>query len=99
MSNHEAINSYWDSVLDGEENLITIKYEELVSDQKNNQKKLYDFLQIKSSYSEEREGFLSKTASTQQVKEKIHTKSVKKLEFEDKKMNFGVQFINKENIG
>ena len=89
MSNHEAMNTYWDSVLDGEENLITIKYEELVSDQKNNQEKLYDFLQIKSSYSEEkREGFFSKTASTQQVKEKIHTKSVKKLEFEDKKNEF-----------
>ena len=100
MSNHEAMNTYWDSVLDEEENLITIKYEELVSDQKNNQEKLYDFLQIKSSYSEEkREGFFSKTASTQQVKEKIHTKSVKKLNLRIKKMNFGVQFINKENIG
>ena len=88
-SNYEAMNTYWDNVLDKEENLITIKYEDLVSDQKNNQMKLYDFLQIKSSYSEEkREGFFSKTASTQQVKEKIHTKSVKKLEFEDKKDEF-----------
>jgi len=89
MSNYEAINSYWDSVLRGDENILTIKYEELVRDQKNNQKKLYDFLQIKSSYNEEkRDSFFSKTASTQQVKEKIHTKSVKKLEFEDKKDEF-----------
>ena len=88
-SNYEAMNTYWDNVLDKEENLITIKYEDLVSDQKNNQMKIYDFLQIKSSYSEEkREGFFSKTASTQQVKAKIHTKSVKKLEFEDKKDEF-----------
>lgn len=100
MSNHEAMNTYWDNVLDGDENLITINYEELVSDQKNNQMKLYDFLQIKSSYSEEkREGFFSKTASTQQVKEKFIPNLLKNWNSRIKKMNFGAQFINKENIG
>lgn len=93
MSNHEAMNSFWDMNLEKEENLITIKYEEVVNDQKNQQGKLYDFLKINSAYSEEkRESFFSKTASTQQVKEKIHTKSLKKMEFEDKKDEFWSAF-------
>lgn len=89
VSNHEAINAFWDMVLEEEKNLITIRYEDMVNEQKEIQNKLYDFLQIKSDYSEEKRGnFFSKTASTQQVKEQIHTKSLKKLEFDDKKDEF-----------
>ena len=89
MSNHEAMNTFWDMVLEEDNNITTIRYEDVVSKQKDIQTGLYDFLEIKSNYSEEkRSGFFSKTASTQQVKEKIHTKSVKKLEFEDKKDEF-----------
>lgn len=89
MSNFEAMSIFWNKSLEKEKDLITIKYEELVSDQSFQQKKLYDFLQISSTYSEEKRGsFFSKTASTQQVKEKIHTKSIQKIEFEDKKDEF-----------
>jgi len=89
VSNHEAINVFWDMVIEEEKNLITIRYEDIVNEQKEIQSKLYDFLQIKSDYSEKKRGnFFSKTASTQQVKEQIHTKSLKKIEFEDKKDEF-----------
>ena len=57
MSNHEAMNTYWDSVLDGEENLITIKYEELVSDQKITKKSYMIFYKSNLLTARKKRGF------------------------------------------
>lgn len=89
MSNFEAINIFWTNQSDIGQNLIDIKYEELVSDPILYQKKLYDFIGINAEFSEEkRRTFFSQTASIRQIGSIVHKKSVKKEEFLDNKEEF-----------
>lgn len=69
---------------------MTIKYEEVVSDQKQSQKKLYDFLDIQIGDFDEnrRKDFFSPTASIRQVTSNIHQNSLKKGEFMEYKKEF-----------
>lgn len=89
LANFEAINRFWDSHIT-EKNLLNIRYEDLVSDQKGSLLKIYNFLQIKpDSYNDEkRKNYFSPTASIRQIKDKIHIKSVDKHEFMNKKNEF-----------
>ncbi len=94
MANFEAINLYWNSVIHNkDECILDIYYEEIVKDDTKAQKKIYEFLGIKASYSKEkRDQFFSSTASIRQVQGGIHQKSIKKQEFVDKKDEFYQSF-------
>ena len=88
MANFEAINTFWDSVIQSK-SVLDIKYEDLVKNQIDTQKKIYNFLQIESAFDEDKRGaFFSKTASTHQVQKKVYNTSVNKSEFEEKKSVF-----------
>ena len=64
------------------DNILEIRYEDLVSDIDHKRQEVYNFCQISSSYDEvKREGFFAKTASMNQVQKKIHQKSLKKNNF------------------
>ena len=69
---------------------MTIKYEEVVSDQKQSLKKLYEFLdiQIEDFDEDKRKAFFSPTASIRQVTGNIHQNSTKKDEFAEYKKEF-----------
>ncbi len=91
MANFEAINIFWDKTLKDEKRILDIKYEELVEKPEIYQKKIYDFLEIKSDYNEvERKKFFSHTASIRQIGSEIHKKSVKKEEF----LSFKEEFVD-----
>ena len=91
MANFEAINIFWDKALKDEKRILDIKYEELVEKPEIYQKKIYDFLEIKSDYNEvERKKFFSHTASIRQIGSEIHKKSVKKEEF----LSFKEEFVD-----
>ena len=89
MANFEAINIYWDKVIKEKVNLLDIKYEDLVDEPEYYQKKIYDFLEINSEFSEEkRKTFFSHTASMRQIGSGVHKKSVSKDEFVEHKEEF-----------
>ncbi len=89
MANFEAINIYWDEILDKKNALLDIKYEDLVEDPENYQKKIYSFLEIKSDFDEtKRKSFFSQTASIRQIGSNVHNKSIKKQEFLSHKNEF-----------
>ncbi len=89
MANFETINLYWNRKIKNKSNILDIRYEELVNDKDNNQKKIYSFLELTSEYEEKkREGFFSSTASIQQVRGSVHKRSIGKKEFEDRKNEF-----------
>lgn len=89
MANFETINLYWNRKIKNKSNILDIRYEELVNDKDNNQKKIYSFLKLTSEYEEKkREGFFSSTASIQQVRGSVHKRSIGKKEFEDRKNEF-----------
>ena len=72
MANFEASILFWQKEGIFDNNVVTIKYENLVEDFDNWQKKLYDFCQINSAYMpEKRERFFAKTASINQVQSKV----------------------------
>ncbi len=82
MANFEAINLFWDELLGGKHALLDVRYEELVENPDLHQKKIYEFLNIKSDFDEKkRKSFFSQTASIRQIGSDIHKKSVKKEEF------------------
>lgn len=88
MANFEAINIYWDKKLD-KKRILDLKYEDLVRNEDEYQKKLYDFLGISSKYnSEKRASFFSKTASTHQVQKDVYSSSIKKADFINHKSTF-----------
>ena len=71
-----------------------MRYEDLVSNFVLNQKIIYDFLEIEARYDEKmRNEFFSPTASTRQVKEVVHQKSIKKDEFSHHKAEFIDAFL------
>ena len=89
MSNFEAINIFWNNQIKDKLNLLDIKYEELVKDTPFYQKKIYQFLGIKSEFDEEkRKEFFSQTASIRQIGAAVHSKSIEKNEFLDRKDEF-----------
>ncbi len=91
MANFEAINIFWNKALKDEKRILDIKYEELVEKPEIYQKKIYEFLEIKSDYNEEeRKNFFSHTASIRQIGSEIHKKSVKKEEF----LSFKDEFVD-----
>ena len=94
MANFEAINLFWNSNIPNKDNcILDIHYEEVVKDESMAQKKIYEFLGIKSPYKrEKRDKFFSATASMRQVQGGIHQKSIKKQEFESKKDEFYQSF-------
>ena len=89
MANFEASILFWQKEGIFDNNVVTIKYENLVEDFDNWQKKLYDFCQINSAYMpEKRERFFAKTASINQVQSKVHSDSLKKDNFSESKAEF-----------
>mgnify|MGYP002837050773 CR=1 FL=1 len=94
FANFEAINLFWDEHIKNKKNILDIKYEDLVSNFALNQKIIYDFLGIEAKYDEKmRNEFFSPTASTRQVKEVVHQKSIKKDEFSHHKAEFIDAFL------
>ena len=83
MANFEASLLYYRQKSDlAMDNILEIRYEDLVSDIDHKRQEVYNFCQISSSYDEvKREGFFAKTASMNQVQKKIHQKSLKKNNF------------------
>ena len=82
LANFEAINIFWNKNINDKSNILDIRYEDLVSDKKKNQEKIYSFCNISSEYDEEkRSQFFSPTASIRQIKQGIHKKSIDKKEF------------------
>ena len=90
MANFEACVLYWKKMgaLDNN-NVMTIHYEELVKNFDAYQGKIYDFCEIISPYEpKKREKFFAKTASINQVQNKVHTESLKKQDFSILKSEF-----------
>ena len=90
LANFEAINVYWSKKIQKPGALLDLKYEDLVSNKNEYQRKIYEFLEIPSDeYNEEKRlAFFSPTASIRQVKSKIHQNSINKEEFQHKKQEF-----------
>ena len=90
LANFEAIIVFWMKNIQNKSHFMTIKYEEVVFDQKQSQKKLYDFLDIQIGDFDEnrRKDFFSPTASIRQVTSNIHQNSLKKGEFMEYKKEF-----------
>ena len=89
MSNFEAVNIFWNNNIKDKTNILDIKYEDLVNDTPLYQKKIYQFLGIKSEFDEEkRKEFFSQTASIRQIGAAVHSKSIEKKEFLDRKDEF-----------
>lgn len=89
LSNFEACLLYWKSQGVLEKNVMIIKYEDLVQNFDNYQRKTYEFCEIESDYDiEKRQRFFAKTASINQVQNKIHTESLKKNDFSSQKAEF-----------
>ena len=89
MANFEAINIFWNGLLDSKNALLDIRYEELVDSPESHQKKIYEFLEINSDFDEKkRKSFFSQTASIRQIGTDIHKQSVKKEEFLSHKEEF-----------
>ncbi len=89
LANFEAINLFWDEHMEEKKNVLDVKYEELVSNYLYYQEKIYKFLGIKAKYDEnKRDEFFSQTASTRQVKEGVHKRSIDKKEFSHHKAEF-----------
>ena len=89
LANFEATILYWQKYNFVKNDILVVKYEDLVSNIENKRKEIYNFCQITSHYSEaKREGFFAKTASMNQVQKKIHQQSLQKSNFADFKSEF-----------
>ena len=89
MSNYEAVNIFWNKRLKNNIRILDIRYEDLVQNKDYYQKKIYDFLDLKGEYNEEkRKSFFSQTASIRQIGQSVHSKSIEKDEFLENKNEF-----------
>ena len=80
---------FWDAHVEEKKNILNIKYEDLVSNYSYYQEKIYKYLGINTKYDEKkRDEFFSPTASTRQVKEVVHQRSIDKREFSHHKSEF-----------
>lgn len=99
ISNFEASILYWKRNGLLKNNIMILRYEDLVNDTNKYQKEIYDFCGITSSYKPEiREKFFAKTASLNQVQNKIHSESVKKQDFTKLKSEFLDAFLSQRSF-
>ena len=99
MANFEAIIAFWLSCPDIRDKIKILKYESLVTDFENQQKDLYTFCEISSSFQQElREKHFAKTASMNQVQNKVHQQSLQKKEFDDYKDEFLNAFYSQRDF-
>ena len=96
LANHEAINLFWDKEIQDKSNILDIKYEDLVSNHKIYQQKIYKFLEIHSNMTKKKERFFSNgkhKTSSRQSSSKINEKK----EFLHKKDEFlNAYFMQRE---
>jgi tetratricopeptide (TPR) repeat protein len=93
-ANHEEIMRFWCDECNVK--FLTVEYENLVKDIENTSKKIYDFCSIDHVYNpEERKGHFARTASKNQVNKDVHTTSIGKVSFDDKKEDF-LNFLNNQ---
>ena len=86
-ANYENVMKVW--MRNGADDILSVKYEDLVSKSDTIIREIWDFCELSGKYSEEkRRGHFAQTASKQQVTKEIYGTSVKKKEFEDFKENF-----------
>ena len=99
MANFEASLLYWKKLGMLDNNVMVIYYENLVKNFDETQKKLYAFCKINSEYEpEKRESFFAKTASLNQVQNKIHTESLEKDNFSSFKKEFREAFYSQREF-
>ena len=99
ISNFEASILYWKRNGLLKNNVMILRYEDLVNDTNTYQNEIYDFCGITSSYRPEiREKFFAKTASLNQVQNKIHSESVKKQDFTKLKSEFLDAFLSQRSF-
>ena len=99
MANFEAIITFWLSCPEIRDKIKILKYESLVTDFENQQKDLYTFCEISSSFQQElREKHFAKTASMNQVQNKVHQQSLQKKEFDDYKDEFLNAFYSQRDF-
>ena len=87
-ANYEHLINYWKSI-DGEKCMLDIEYEKIVKQTEDYALKIWEFCNLKGSYSPtKRKEHFGYTASMQQVTKDIFTTSIKKEEFVDFKDAF-----------
>lgn len=88
IANYQHMTDFWNEHLD-EKRIMNLQYEEVVKNPDSYAKSLYDFVGIKGVINmEKRSKFFSRTASKTQIQSNIHTKSMKKADFEEFKDQF-----------
>ena len=93
-ANYENLIKYWKEI-DGENCMLNIKYEELVTNTGLIADKIWSYCDLKGEYApEERKNHFANTASRQQVTKEIYTTSLKKSDFEEFESDF---YKNLEN--
>ena len=86
-ANYEYIMKVWMGI--GADDILNVRYEDLVSNSNDIIQKLWDFCKLSGQYSEEkRRCHFAQTASKQQVTKEIYGTSVNKREFEDFREDF-----------
>lgn len=87
IANYQHLMSFWEENLP--DKIHHIKYEDLVSSPQEHGQEMFKFIKIDEKFDiGKRESFFSRTASKVQVKQEIHTKSLKKEEFVEFKEKF-----------
>ena len=86
-ANHEEIMRFW--IKEKNIDILTVTYEDLVKNTKDWANRIYDYCKIDEKYdSSNRKQFFSRTASKNQVTKDVHTRSIGKSSFENKKDDF-----------
>lgn len=86
-ANYENMMKAWMRI--GADDILNVRYEDLVSNSNDIIQKLWDFCELSGKYSEERrKSHFAQTASKQQVTKGIYDTSVNKKEFEDFREDF-----------
>lgn len=88
-ANFEHISNFWSNQPELENNIIKLKYEDLVNDEEYFANSIYNFLGIIEKYEKSgRENFFSRTASRFEIKKTVDSSSVGKKFFENSKDDF-----------
>ena len=88
-ANYEFIMGYWNSLFRNTNTILNVAYENLVSNTQIEAERIWEFCELPGSYiPEKRTSFFTKTASQQQVKQKIYSTSLKKADFTEFKDDF-----------
>jgi hypothetical protein len=78
ISNYKNIMEFWKNSKFNE-NILSIKYEDLIKGELEIAEKVFNFCNLTSQYNPElRKNFFSTTASKNQVNQPIHSKSIQK---------------------